>query len=131
MYSIYFQANRTALFYQKNTYKNFRPNIRPQGVLWPKKKLKHRKNWLLKGGLKKLAGLIVKASEIAKEAGPHQSCQPNLNITNVKWKTRWEGRYGITPYVIPAYRCWELDQLFIRWHPNKDLKWTKLGFGPI
>ena len=31
----------------------------------------------------------------------------------------------------PAYRCWKVDKLFIRRHPNKDLKWTKLCFGPI
>ena len=63
---------------------------------------------------------------------PHQSYQPNLNhLTNVKWKTRWESRDGITLHVFPAYRCWELDQLFIRRHPNNDLKWTKLCFGPI
>ena len=71
--SIYFQVIQTAVFYQKNTYKNFRPNFfhffRPPGVLSPKKKLKLRKNLLLKGGLKKLVGLIVKASEIVKEAG--------------------------------------------------------------
>ena len=50
---------------------------------------------------------------------PHQSCQPNLNhFTNVKWITRWEGRDGITLYIFPACRCWELDQLFTRRHPN-------------
>ena len=38
---------------------------------------------------------------------------------------------GATPSSFPAYRCWKLDQLFIRRHPNKDLKWTKLCFGPI
>ena len=58
--------------------------------------------------------------------------QPSLNhFTNVKWKTRWEGRDGITLYFFSAYRYWELDQLFIRRHLNKDLKWTKLCFGPI
>ena len=63
---------------------------------------------------------------------PHLSCQPNLNhFTNVKWKTRWEGRDGITLHLLPACRYWELDQLFIRRHPNTDLKWTKLFFGPI
>ena len=63
---------------------------------------------------------------------PHQSCQPNLNhFTNVKWITRWEGKDGITLHFFPAFRCWELDQLFISRHPNKDLKWPKLCFVPI
>ena len=63
---------------------------------------------------------------------PHQSCQPNMiDFTNMKWKTRWEGRDGIALHVFPAYRCWELDRLFIRRHTNKDLKWTKLCLGPI
>ena len=54
---------------------------------------------------------------------PHQSGQPNLNhFTNLKWIIRWKGRGGITLYLIPAYRCWEIDQLFIRKHLNKDLK---------
>ena len=54
---------------------------------------------------------------------PHQSCKPSLNhFTNVKGRTRGEGRVGITLHVFPACIYWELDQLFIRRHPNKDLK---------
>ena len=33
--------------------------------------------------------------------------------------------------VFPAYKGWTQDQLSIRRHPYNDLKWTKLGLGPI
>ena len=60
---------------------------------------------------------------------PHQSCKPSLNhFTNVKWRTRGEGRSGITLHVFPACRCWEIDQLFLRRHPIKI--WNALNYFP-
>ena len=34
-------------------------------------------------------------------------------------------------HLFPAYMRGELDQLFIKRNPHKDLKWTKSRFGPI
>ena len=63
---------------------------------------------------------------------PHQSCQPNLiHFTHVKYITTWEGRDGITLHLFPACNCWELDQLFIRRHTTKDLKWTNKFWDPF
>ena len=74
----------------------------------------------------------LKCDKIRAKISPHHSCQPNLNhFTNVNWRTRWEGRDGITLHFFPACRGWELDQRFIRRHPYNDLKWTKLCFGHI
>ena len=42
---------------------------RPQSIMWLKEKFNGRKNGLLKGGLKKMIGLIIKASETVRECG--------------------------------------------------------------
>ena len=54
-------------------------------------------------------------------------------ITSQMWNEK-QGKkleMGLSFLFFPAYSCWEIDQLFIRRYPNKDLKWTKLCFGPI
>ena len=38
---------------------------------------------------------------------------------------------GLLSCLCTAYMLWELDQLFIKRHHTKDLKWTKFGSGPI
>ena len=38
---------------------------------------------------------------------------------------------GLPLHLFPAYRWWELVQLFIKRHHQKCLKWTKLCLGPI
>ena len=38
---------------------------------------------------------------------------------------------GLQLHLFPAYTWCELDQLFIKRHHHKDLKWTKLYLGPI
>ena len=68
--SIYFKAIQTAVFYQKNTYRPFTLYFLmflDLEVSCDQKKLKIKKNGLLKSGLKKLVGWIVEASETAKE----------------------------------------------------------------
>ena len=38
---------------------------------------------------------------------------------------------GLPLHLFPAYILWKLDQLFVKRHHHKDLKWTKLFLGPI
>ena len=52
--------------------------------------------------------------------GPQFSVQCNVKSIT-RWDP-WKGRDEITLHLFPACRLRELDQLFIRRHPNKDLK---------
>ena len=56
-----------------------------------------------------------------------------VNAVKIIWNAlRWEGRVGVTITIFfPAYKGLTQDQLSIRQHPHKDLKWTKLCLGPI
>ena len=38
---------------------------------------------------------------------------------------------GLQLQIFPAYKGWTQNQLSIRRHPHKDLKWTKIFLGPI
>ena len=86
-----------------------------------KKKKKKKYRWHVTGDM-----WHVTQNTLQEEPRSHL-----INLASQVWITRWEGRDGITLHFFPACKCWELDQQFIRRHPNKDSKWTKLCFGPI